>query len=216
MLAQKPSIGPDALSNSLGGSRILRSSSQAIGTTRLKAPPLPQMRLRDVFQGLSIEPTGTVAATTGAGIEAHVVPGLRAVNDRPHANNQHAVFPVRQPTCCVGSRKTMDQHGQGEEALTIQFDGAHQHTQQTLDAKKAALRNTREELGIAKEELKEMQEELVDLTKCLQVSNASKEQYRNWWINEVQFTKLILNKVLHPNQDWDLIRASQSHYLGRF
>ncbi|KAH6901296.1 hypothetical protein BKA70DRAFT_1436337 [Coprinopsis sp. MPI-PUGE-AT-0042] len=213
MSAQKPSIGPDALSNSSGGSRILRSSSRAIGTTRLQAPPLPQRRLRDVFQGSSIS---AVAATTGADVEAHVVPGLRAVNDGPRANNRQAVFPVRQPTRRVGSRKTMDQHGQGEEALTIQFDGAHQRTQRTLDAKKAALRNTREELGIAKEELKEMREELADLTERLQVSNASKEQYRNWWINEVQFTKLILNKVPHPNQDWDLIRASQSHYLGRF
>ncbi|KAH6886606.1 hypothetical protein BKA70DRAFT_1444307 [Coprinopsis sp. MPI-PUGE-AT-0042] len=216
MPAQK-STSPDALSNLTllsGGSRILRSSLRGIGpTTTPQAPPLPQRRLRETaFQGSSIS---AVVAATGADVEAHVVPEPHAVNDGPHANNR-PVVPVRQPTRRVGSRKAMDQHERGEEIFTIQFDEAHQRTQRMLDAKKAALRNTREELGIAKEELKEMREELADLTERLEVSNASKEQYRNWWINEVQFTKLILNKVPHPNQDWDLIRTSQSHYLGRF
>jgi hypothetical protein len=78
------------------------------------------------------------------------------------------------------------------------------------------LRDLREELAVAKEECNERQSEVDELTELLRDANQSKEQYRNWWINEVQFTKLILSKVPNPNEDWDLLRASQSHYLGRF
>ncbi|KAH6891572.1 hypothetical protein BKA70DRAFT_1234162 [Coprinopsis sp. MPI-PUGE-AT-0042] len=58
--------------------------------------------------------------------------------------------------------------------------------------------------------------EVENLTERLDDANASKEQYRSWWINEVQFTKVILSKVPNANQDWDLVRTSQSHYLGRY
>jgi predicted RNase H-like nuclease (RuvC/YqgF family) len=89
-------------------------------------------------------------------------------------------------------------------------------TKRALESKKAQLRTAREELAVAKEEAGERQSEIEGLTAQLESANAAQEQYRNWWINEVQFTKLILSKVPNANQDWDLIRTSQSHYLGRY
>jgi flagellar motility protein MotE (MotC chaperone) len=93
---------------------------------------------------------------------------------------------------------------------------ALRQTQRALEARKTSLRKAREQLKIATEESQEMKEEIADLTKRLENAEREKAQYRNWWINEVQFTKLILAKVPGPNQDWDLVRTSQSHYLGRF
>ncbi|KAH6881004.1 hypothetical protein BKA70DRAFT_1446864 [Coprinopsis sp. MPI-PUGE-AT-0042] len=194
------------------GGRVLRSSVRAApATVRLQAPPLPQRRVRKALQGSSI--SGATVAST--------VDKIRPIVSGIDHNGRDGQLPAEQNR--PGAGKIGQLHVVGGDggrrenpAVTIQFEEALQRTQRALDLKKAALRNTREELGIAKEELKEVREEVADLTERLEAANASKEQYRNWWINEVQFTKLILNKVPHPNQDWDLVRTSQSHYLGRF
>jgi chromosome segregation ATPase len=89
-------------------------------------------------------------------------------------------------------------------------------TKRALERNKSALRDLREELSIVKNDCEERQGEVDDLTERLQEATRIQEQYRNWWINEVQFTKLILSKVPNANEDWDLMRTSQSHYLGRF
>ena len=54
------------------------------------------------------------------------------------------------------------------------------------------------------------------LTERLRVAEKGKEEYRGLWINEVQFTKLILNKVPNREQDRELVRAAQAHYFGHF
>ncbi|KAH6869011.1 hypothetical protein BKA70DRAFT_1242613 [Coprinopsis sp. MPI-PUGE-AT-0042] len=204
MQAQKN--GSDALSNLTlpsGGNRTLRSTTWAAGPiARLQAPPLPQRHLQQ----------SSISA-----VVARRADGGHGAIEAPGANGQ-PIFSAEQLAHCIGCRKRVvgKREGDRNEIVTIQFDEALHRAQRALDAKKAALRNTREELGITKEELKEVREELADLTEQLETANTSKEQYRNWWINEVQFTKLILNKVPHPNQDWDLIHTSQSHYLGRF
>ncbi|KAH6901820.1 hypothetical protein BKA70DRAFT_1435825 [Coprinopsis sp. MPI-PUGE-AT-0042] len=86
----------------------------------------------------------------------------------------------------------------------------------TLENRRTKLRVARDDLIVAKQELDEAQGEIAELTDRLDHANMTGDQYHNWWINEVQFTKIILSKIPNANQDWDLVRSSQSHYLGRF
>ncbi|KAH6890797.1 hypothetical protein BKA70DRAFT_1234419 [Coprinopsis sp. MPI-PUGE-AT-0042] len=89
-------------------------------------------------------------------------------------------------------------------------------TKKALERQKASSRRARESLAEVKQQLEESREEVDEITARLVVLEKDVQQYRNWWLNEVQFTKLILNKLPNANEDWDLVRTSQSHYLGRF
>ncbi|KAH6885039.1 hypothetical protein BKA70DRAFT_1237479 [Coprinopsis sp. MPI-PUGE-AT-0042] len=110
----------------------------------------------------------------------------------------------------------------GQHETVVLEEGMRQVQQElvrvkrALENRKAKLRVAREDLVVAKQELEEAQGEIAELMERLEHANTTGEQYRNWWINEVQFTKIILSKVPNANQDWDLVRSSQSHYLGRF
>lgn len=85
-----------------------------------------------------------------------------------------------------------------------------------LETKKKTMSKIRAELTGKREQIEELNNEMEELKERLERAENQTTQYRNWWLNEVQFTKLILNKVPNANQDWDLVRTSQSHYLGRF
>ncbi|TFK17413.1 hypothetical protein FA15DRAFT_661463 [Coprinopsis marcescibilis] len=85
-----------------------------------------------------------------------------------------------------------------------------------VEKKNAIVRKLKEEIEEYKENLLEKQDKLDKSIEGLDKEKCQCEQYRNWWLNEIQFTKLLFNKVPEPNADWDLVRASQSHYLGRF
>ncbi|KAH6912485.1 hypothetical protein BKA70DRAFT_1422055 [Coprinopsis sp. MPI-PUGE-AT-0042] len=89
-------------------------------------------------------------------------------------------------------------------------------TQKALGRQKVSARRAREKLAEANQQLEESREEVEELTGRLAALEKDVQQYRNWWLNEIQFTKLILNKIPNANEDWDLVRTSQSHYLGRF
>jgi predicted nucleic acid-binding Zn-ribbon protein len=98
------------------------------------------------------------------------------------------------------------------EALTVALGRANR----CIESKKKALSKARGELADSKAQVEELNTEIDELKERLEGAENQMSQYRNWWLNEVQFTKLILNKVPNANQDWDLVRTSQSHYLGRF
>ncbi|KAH6903656.1 hypothetical protein BKA70DRAFT_1433284 [Coprinopsis sp. MPI-PUGE-AT-0042] len=85
-----------------------------------------------------------------------------------------------------------------------------------LQVKVKALERAREELGGAKQQFSELEKELEEKEEELTTLRKNEQQYRNWWLNEIQFTKLLLNKVPNPNRDIELVRASQAHYLGHY
>ncbi|KAH6908725.1 hypothetical protein BKA70DRAFT_1222329 [Coprinopsis sp. MPI-PUGE-AT-0042] len=74
---------------------------------------------------------------------------------------------------------------------------------QALTRKKAAER-MKTKLEEAKQQIAELQQELDEKDESLKSSQENEVQYRNWWLNEVQFMKLMLNKVPNPNRDVDL------------
>jgi chromosome segregation ATPase len=85
-----------------------------------------------------------------------------------------------------------------------------------LQLKIKALERAREELGAAKQQFSELEQEMEEKEEELTSLRKNERQYRNWWLNEVQFTKLLLNKIPDPNRDIELVRESQAHYLGHY
>jgi hypothetical protein len=85
-----------------------------------------------------------------------------------------------------------------------------------LKLKTSALGRKKAEIKALKERIAELGEEAEEKQSTLEYSQKNEVQYRNWWLNEIQFTKLLLNKIPDPNRDIDLVRASQAHYVGHY
>ncbi|KAH6891716.1 hypothetical protein BKA70DRAFT_1424233 [Coprinopsis sp. MPI-PUGE-AT-0042] len=108
-----------------------------------------------------------------------------------------------------------------EETDTVEFQ--NEELRRTIDRQKRqlllkvkCLERVREELERSKQLVAEMEKELEGKDDELTFLRKNEQQYRNWWLNEIQFTKLLLNKIPDPNRDIDLVRASQAHYLGHY
>ncbi|KAH6907339.1 hypothetical protein BKA70DRAFT_1428312 [Coprinopsis sp. MPI-PUGE-AT-0042] len=169
--------------------RVLRSQSTRVAST-MRDPPLPITHARRL----------------------RIYSQENSASSASDANPVGTTISKHGPTTRVEESNASDR----QASATAHEDPDLRRTRRALEGKKLLLRKTREDLRIAREELEESRGEVADLTERLEAAGVTKEQYRNWWINEVQFTKLILTKVPTPNQDWDLVRSSQSHYLGRF
>ncbi|KAH6888326.1 hypothetical protein BKA70DRAFT_1442975 [Coprinopsis sp. MPI-PUGE-AT-0042] len=85
-----------------------------------------------------------------------------------------------------------------------------------LQVKVKSLGRARDEVAQLKQQLAELEKELEEKEEALNWSQKNEQQYRNWWLNEIQFTKLLLNKIPDPNPDIELVRSSQAHYLGHY
>jgi predicted RNase H-like nuclease (RuvC/YqgF family) len=88
--------------------------------------------------------------------------------------------------------------------------------QRQLKLKASTLERRNKEIKALKERIAELSEELEDKQSTLEHSQKNEVQYRNWWLNEIQFTKLLVNKIPNPNRDIELVRSSQAHYLGHY
>jgi soluble cytochrome b562 len=85
-----------------------------------------------------------------------------------------------------------------------------------LVAKTDQLFDLRTELQEMRKDMETMEREADKKDELLDASKKDTEQYRTWWLNEVQFMKLMLNKIPEPNKDIDLVRTAQAHYLGNY
>jgi chromosome segregation ATPase len=74
----------------------------------------------------------------------------------------------------------------------------------------------REELDNSKQHISEIEKDLEEKEEQLMLLRKNEQQYRQWWLNEIQFTKLLLNKIPDPKRDIELVRESQAHYLGHY
>ncbi|KAH6899274.1 P-loop containing nucleoside triphosphate hydrolase protein [Coprinopsis sp. MPI-PUGE-AT-0042] len=79
-----------------------------------------------------------------------------------------------------------------------------QRLDRQLKANKSSAKRMKDDIKSLKEKIVELEEELEDKELEIQRLNKSEVQYRNWWLNEIQFTKLLLNKIPDPNRDIDL------------
>ncbi|KAH6911253.1 hypothetical protein BKA70DRAFT_1220279 [Coprinopsis sp. MPI-PUGE-AT-0042] len=85
-----------------------------------------------------------------------------------------------------------------------------------LRSKINALGRTRDELSQTKQQYTELEIELEQKEEDIATLRKNERQYRNWWLNEIQFTKFLLtvNKIPEANRELELARASQAHYLA--
>ncbi|KAH6907244.1 hypothetical protein BKA70DRAFT_1428214 [Coprinopsis sp. MPI-PUGE-AT-0042] len=118
--------------------------------------------------------------------------------------------------------KDGDVHSQPGTETTGSSDSAPdllaiiQRQKRQLQLKTSSLARSKREVKALKERIVELDEELELKQSMLDGSQKNEVQYRNWWLNEIQFTKLLLNKIPNPNRDIDLVRASQAHYVGHY
>ncbi|KAH6904930.1 hypothetical protein BKA70DRAFT_1431514 [Coprinopsis sp. MPI-PUGE-AT-0042] len=183
---------------SAGGGRTLRSSTSFRSSA---SPQLPQQR---------DQPTAKIAfAASAEGSRNAPADGT----DTLEAESEGISPAIAATTALTGSGMQEPAPAREElQALTAALARANR----CVGAKKRTLSKARSELADSKAQVKELNAEIDELKDQLERTEKQMNQYRNWWLNEVQFTKLILNKVPNANQDWDLVRTSQSHYLGRF
>jgi hypothetical protein len=83
-------------------------------------------------------------------------------------------------------------------------------------AKAEQVLDLRTELQHMKRDMELVEQESDRKDELLDAAKKETEQYRKWWLNEVQFMKLMLNKIPDRNRDIDFVRASQAHYLGHY
>jgi chromosome segregation ATPase len=123
------------------------------------------------------------------------------------------------------------------EPVALQSSNSNERTPSNVEALKKEISVLKSTLGRTKNRLQEKGERMLDLKAEIQRLKADLEtmekdsdrkdellesarretlQYRNWWLGEVQFMKLLLNKIPEPNKDVELVRASQAHYLGHY
>jgi predicted nucleic acid-binding Zn-ribbon protein len=85
-----------------------------------------------------------------------------------------------------------------------------------LEEKTEAILDLRTEIQHMKNDIEKLEKDSDQKDELLEAAMRDVEQYRSWWLNEIQFMKLLLNKIPQPNRDIDLVRASQAHYLGHY
>ncbi|KAH6907233.1 hypothetical protein BKA70DRAFT_1223591 [Coprinopsis sp. MPI-PUGE-AT-0042] len=168
---------PSSASSVRSSSRL---HSRLIGST-LSAPPLPKRRGR-----------------------ASVKPILAASEDNLR-EAAHSFSDVAQEASTISetdvAQESAPAGGEEVEALAKALARANR----CANTKKKLISKIRRELADTKEELGELSSEMDELKERLEKAESETSQYRNWWLNEVQFTKLILTKVPNANQDWDLL-----------
>ncbi|KAH6897570.1 hypothetical protein BKA70DRAFT_1231513 [Coprinopsis sp. MPI-PUGE-AT-0042] len=136
------------------------------------------------------------------------------------ALDKEVVQPERQLTQKIDpARANVAARGPDTEDLESQVKALKsvlRRTKTKLEEKMEKMRDLKTEIRHMKTDIEKMEEDSDRKDELLEVARKEVEQYRNWWLNEVQFMKLMLNKIPEPNRDMDLIRTSQAHYLGHY
>ncbi|KAH6908697.1 hypothetical protein BKA70DRAFT_1222305 [Coprinopsis sp. MPI-PUGE-AT-0042] len=70
------------------------------------------------------------------------------------------------------------------------------------------------EQKLLKERLAELEEELEEKDCTIETLRENKLQYRAWWLNEIRFTKYLLNKEPELNRDVNWVGKTRTRYAG--
>ncbi|KAH6901542.1 hypothetical protein BKA70DRAFT_1229711 [Coprinopsis sp. MPI-PUGE-AT-0042] len=166
-----------------------------------------------------------VEAATSAGSVAQDMLSLRIAKILAF----ECIPTINAPPHRTPSRKTSEEEGEVHLLIGKTKDYLQAHPTRASDllvvigAAKAPIADEDRHLGTKEagdkgieERIGELDEEAEERQSNLTQSQKNEVQYRNWWLNEIQFTKLLLNKVPDPNRDIELVRASQAHYVGHY
>ncbi|TFK21411.1 hypothetical protein FA15DRAFT_707244 [Coprinopsis marcescibilis] len=85
-----------------------------------------------------------------------------------------------------------------------------------IDELKAEVQAAKHDSEELEQRIDEAQETMATLKKenkrALETVEKEKERYRKWWLNEIQFTKLLLSMDSTPNRDQEVVKEIQKHY----
>ncbi|KAH6913557.1 hypothetical protein BKA70DRAFT_1218484 [Coprinopsis sp. MPI-PUGE-AT-0042] len=84
---------------------------------------------------------------------------------------------------------------------------ALRRTKNRLEEKTEKVLDLKAEIQLLKADLDTMEKESDVKDELLETARKETIQYRNWWLGEVQFMKLLLNKIPEPNKDIELHRG---------
>lgn len=84
-------------------------------------------------------------------------------------------------------------------------------TTRTLKGKKTAIESYRDSLRRSQQETAETRQEFEIQGEKLLTAQMNANQYRKWWLNEIQFAKLLLS-IADPERDMEVARETQRHY----
>ncbi|KAH6879638.1 hypothetical protein BKA70DRAFT_1239232 [Coprinopsis sp. MPI-PUGE-AT-0042] len=192
-------LQPEATPNSLSESR--RSNRR----TLRRYTPIPTTRSTRA-RSLASDPSGSYRAISPAALEG--VDSTTVGSEDP--------FQVEGSTA-IATSTTISQRDQNRIMAELEsLKATIERQKRLLRSRMKSLEWVKEEVAQIKQQRAEVQQELDEKEEELVNSKKNEEQYRNWWLNEIQFTKLLLNKVPNPNRDINLVRASQAHYLGHY
>ncbi|KAH6896067.1 hypothetical protein BKA70DRAFT_1231978 [Coprinopsis sp. MPI-PUGE-AT-0042] len=134
--------------------------------------------------------------------------GFRIVSDAPKVDGpSETSMEEEEVVGSVGGRSDSGTLAEPSDLALVVMNASIERQNRQLRLKTGALGRRNKEIKALKERIAELDEEVEDKQSMLDESQKNEVQYRNWWLNEIQFTKLLLNKVPNPNRDIDQLVA---------
>ncbi|KAH6891957.1 hypothetical protein BKA70DRAFT_1233752 [Coprinopsis sp. MPI-PUGE-AT-0042] len=129
----------------------------------------------------------------------------------------HSASTLRTKTASpsLPRRRAIDAADEHEKQASL-LKATIRRLKKKLEEKSEVILDLRTEMQHMKSDIERLEKESDKKDEMLEVAAQDVEQYRAWWLNEIQFMKLLLNKIPEPNRDIELVRASQAHYLGHY
>ncbi|TFK28676.1 hypothetical protein FA15DRAFT_652681 [Coprinopsis marcescibilis] len=149
------------------------------------------------------------------------------------AGNTEVNTSSRGKQCASPSRLTScnlvaSTHGNSENGNDLQgkiclLEASERRLKKKLLSKGEEIGDLKAALQAAKHESEEMEQRIDEAEEATEAINKEKkralealkrekEQYRKWWLNEIQFTKLLLSMDSTPQRDQDVVREIRRHY----
>ncbi|KAH6871003.1 hypothetical protein BKA70DRAFT_1242078 [Coprinopsis sp. MPI-PUGE-AT-0042] len=155
-------------------------------TTSPSLPALPNRRFPRMHNEHRVQPCGHVRKT------------VLNNNALAHERNNIVAGGIRVVRACAGvPRRDLEDE---VKALTRSL----KRMRSRLEEKKESILDLKTEIQHLKTNIEEVEKESDNKDELLEAAEKDVKQYRNWWLNEIQFMKLLLNKIPEPNRDIEL------------
>ncbi|TFK17086.1 hypothetical protein FA15DRAFT_661700 [Coprinopsis marcescibilis] len=157
----------------------------------------------------NLQPSRKLAESASAGVlgDCHGVYSPAAIVQAPSATSvsRAIVRPGHQPDGQEASHKQIRALKAAEQCL-----------KKKLDCKEEEIKDLKAEIQTAKREYEEMEGKVDRADERFESLQKENEQYWRWWLNKIQFTKLLLSMDhdSNPRHSREIAQEIQRHYLN--